>query len=212
MIYLLTFLEGIASFISPCVLPMLPIYLSYFAGKQSNKTKALGNSIAFVLGFSFVFVLLAILANKVGNTLTLFTKYIKMIFGSMIILLGLNYLEIFHLHFFEKSHSFQANVKNLDFVKSFIFGTLFSISMTPCVGTFLSSALLLVASEESMSKGIFLICLYCLGLGFPFVLSSILIEKLKNVFEWVKNHFKVMKVVSGIILILMGIYTIVIGR
>ena len=208
MTYLLTFLEGIASFISPCILPLLPIYISYFAGSESKKTKALVNSIAFVIGFSIVFILLAIIANKVGNVLLGYVRYLKILFGIIIIFLGLNYIEIFNFKLFSKFKRFNADVKELNVIKSAIFGIFFSISITPCVGTFLSSALLLIASEESIIKGLILIILYCIGLGLPFIISSVLIDKLKNVFSFIKKNYRIVKIISGLVLLIMGCYLI----
>ena len=208
MEYFLTFLEGIASFISPCLLPMLPIYISYFSGSDSEKNKALKNSIAFVLGFSLIFIILAILSNLMGIFLTQYLRYIKYAFGVLIIFLGLNYMEIFKFKLFSKFKKFKIDVKDMGIIKAFIFGVMFSISMTPCVGTFLSSALLLIANQDSLLKGTILIVLYCLGLGIPFIISSLLIDKLKNVFNVIKKNYKKVKIISGIILIIMGIYII----
>ena len=208
MEYFLTFLEGIASFISPCLLPMLPIYISYFSGSDSEKNKALKNSIAFVLGFSLIFIILAILSNLMGIFLTQYLRYIKYAFGVLIIFLGLNYMEIFKFKLFSKFKKFKIDVKDMGIIKAFIFGVMFSISMTPCVGTFLSSALLLIANQDSLLKGTILIVLYCLGLGIPFIISSLLIDKLKNVFNVIKKNYKKVKIISGIILIIMGIYMI----
>lgn len=209
MEYVLTFLEGIASFISPCILPMLPIYISYFAGKEKQKGKALINSIGFVLGFSIIFIIFAILANKIGMVLTNIINNIKILFGILIIILGLNYIEIIKIKFLNKIGGIQIKNKEFNFIKSVIFGILFSISLTPCIGTFLSSALLLIANETTLIKGIILIMLYCMGLGIPFIVSSVLIEKLKNVFNFIKNNYKIIKIISGIILIIMGIYVII---
>ena len=208
MTYLLTFLEGLASFVSPCILPLIPIYISYFAGSENKKSKALTNSIAFVIGFSIVFIILSIIANRVGNTIIEYLKYVKIFFGIIVIILGLNYIGIFKLNIFSKMPRIKFDTKNLNFVRSLIFGILFSVSMTPCVGTFLSSALMLIASENSMLQGLILIVLYCIGLGIPFIVSSILIDKLKNVFSFIKKNFKIVKIISGIILIIMGIYLI----
>ena len=208
MEYLLTFLEGIASFISPCLLSMLPIYISYFSGSDSKKNKALKNSIAFVFGFSLIFIILAILSNRVGVFLTQYSKYIKYVFGVIIIFLGLNYMEVFKFDLFSKFKKYNSDVKDMGILKSFVFGIMFSISMTPCVGTFLSSALLLIANQESLLKGIILIVLYCLGLGIPFIISSMLIDKLKNVFNIIKKNYKIVKIISGVILLIMGIYLI----
>lgn len=209
MEYLFTFLEGIASFISPCLLPMLPIYLSYFIGEDDKKTsKALINAIGFVLGFTIVFLLLSIFASQLGMIISSNITYIKIVFGIIIILLGLNYMEIFQIKFLNRSKQIHADTKNLNFIKAIVFGILFSISWTPCIGTFLSSALLLIAKQQDMMKGILLMIVYSIGLGIPFIVSVVLIEKLKEMFNFIKKHYNIIKKISGIILIIMGIYMI----
>ncbi len=209
MDYILTFLEGIASFISPCLLPMIPIYISYFIGESDNKNnKAILNSIGFVIGFTIVFLILSIFASQLGSILSSNIKYIKILFGVLIILFGLNYMDFIKIKFLNKTHAKKLNTKNFNFIKSVLFGILFSISWTPCIGTFLSSALLLIAKQQDILKGFFMMLLYSIGLGIPFILSAILIEKLKNVFNFIKMHYNVIKKVSGIILIISGIYTI----
>lgn len=207
MEYLFTFLEGIASFISPCLLPMLPIYISYFMGKEENKTKqAIINSIGFVLGFTIVFMVLGIFASKVGSLVSTNIKYIKIVFGMIIIFLGLNYMEIFNIKFLNKSKGMNVKTDKLNFFKTMLFGILFSMTWTPCIGTFLSSALLLIAKQQDLLKGIILMGIYSIGLGVPFVISVILIDKLKTVFDFIKKHYDIIKKISGAILIIMGIY------
>ncbi len=209
MDYVFTFIEGLASFISPCILPMLPIYISYFIGKDNKKvSKAIINSIGFVLGFTVIFILLSILASSFGGIISNNIKYIKILFGIIIILLGLNYMELIKIKFLNKTKSSNRKAKDLNFIKSMIFGMLFSISWTPCIGTFLASALLLIAKNQDMVKGIILMLVYSIGLGIPFIISAALLEKLKEVFNFVKKHYDVIKKISGIILIIMGIYMI----
>ena len=209
MDYFFTFIEGIASFISPCILPMLPIYISYFIGENNKKSsKAFINSLGFVFGFTFVFITLSILASQLGGLINNYIYYVKIVFGIIIILLGLNYMEILNLKFLNNSSQIKANTKNLNFFKSLIFGILFSISWTPCIGTFLSSALLLVASKQDIIKGIILMLIYSIGLGIPFIISAILLEKMQELFLFIKKHYGIIKKISGAVLILMGIYTI----
>lgn len=209
MEYVFTFLEGVASFISPCLLPMLPIYISYFIGEEeSNKNKKIINSIGFVLGFTIIFIILSVFASSLGKLISESIKYIKIIFGIIIILLGLNYIDIIKLKFLNKYKSQKTNTKNLNFIKSLIFGIVFSISWTPCIGTFLSAALLMVAKSQDILKGILLMFIYSIGLGVPFILSVILMEYLKNVFNFIKKNYGVIKKISGSILIFMGIYMI----
>ena len=209
MDYVLTFIEGIASFISPCLLPMIPIYISYFIGENDKKNnKVILNSIGFVLGFTMVFLILSIFASSLGSILSDNIKYIKVLFGFVIIIFGLNYMELLKLKFLNKTNVRKKNTKNLNFFKAIVFGILFSISWTPCIGTFLSSALLLIAKEQDILKGILMMLLYSIGLGIPFIISAILIDKLKNVFNFIKQHYDIIKKVSGVILIFAGIYII----
>ena len=209
MDYILTFLEGVASFISPCLLPMVPIYISYFIGEDDNNNKkAILNSVGFVLGFTTVFLILSIFASQLGAILSTNIRYIKIFFGIVIILFGLNYMGLLNIKFLNKSKVKNMDTKNFNFLKAMLFGILFSVSWTPCIGTFLSSALLLIAREQDMSKGVILMLLYSIGLGIPFIISAVLIENLKNVFDFIKKHYDVIKKVSGVILIGAGIYMI----
>ena len=209
MDYILTFIEGIASFISPCLLPMVPIYLSYFIGEdEENNNKAVLNSVGFVLGFTIVFLILSIFASQLGSILSSNIRYIKIVFGIVIILFGLNYMDILKIKFLNKTKLKNLDTKNFNFYKAIIFGILFSVSWTPCIGTFLSSALLLIAKEQNVIKGIIMMLLYSIGLGIPFIISAVLIEKLKNVFDYIKKHYDIIKKISGVILIGAGIYMI----
>lgn len=211
MEYLLTFLEGLASFISPCLLPMLPIYISYFAG-QENKSmkKTVLNSIGFVLGFTIVFLILSIFASTFGSFISNNLKILKIIFGVVIIILGLNYMQVLKLGFLNKTKRFKLNFENFNFFKSLLFGILFSISWTPCIGAFLSSALMLIASKQDLVKGIILMLIYSIGLGIPFIISAAFIEKFKKMFDFIKKNFGKVKVISGLILIGMGLYMIIV--
>lgn len=144
-----------------------------------------------------------------GNLISLWLRYIKIAFGCIIIVLGLNYMEILKLKFLNRTSGIKANVKNLNFIRSMLFGIVFSISWTPCIGSFLSSALLMVATHNDIVKGILLMLVYSIGLGIPFVLSVVLIERLKNVFNFIKKHFGVVRKISGLILVVMGLYMII---
>ena len=209
MDYVFTFIEGFASFISPCILPMLPIYISYFMGEDNKKvSKAVINSIGFVLGFTIVFILLSVLASSFGGIISNNIKYVKIVFGIIIILLGLNYMEIIKIKFLNRTKGANKKAKDLNFLKSMIFGMLFSISWTPCIGTFLASALLLIAKNQNLVKGVILMLVYSIGLGIPFIISAALLEKLREAFSFIKKHYDVIKKVSGIILIIMGVYMI----
>ena len=210
MEYVLTFLEGFASFISPCILPLVPVYISYFMGKQdNNKSKALLNSIFFVLGSSLVFILIAVLASSFGVFVAENIRIIKIAFALILFFWGLDYIGLIHI----KAPTFSSKIKfdanNLNILKSFLFGILFSVSHTPCTGIFLASAIAQITKEQDISKGIVLMVFYSIGLGIPFIISAVLIDKMKKVFGFIKKHYRVFRIVSGLILIVAGIYLII---
>ena len=145
MQYMISFLEGIITFISPCLLPMLPIYITYFAGGGERTTpKTLRNAFGFVLGFTVVFVALGALAGTLGSFLTRYQTWVNLIGGSIVILFGLNYMGLLHLNFFKGSRS-SMNGNNMGFWQAFVFGIVFSVGWTPCVGAFLGSALMMAS-------------------------------------------------------------------
>jgi len=210
MEYVLTFLEGVMSFISPCVLPLLPVYISYFAGREEKKiVKTVLNSIGFVIGFSIVFILLAVFASTLGAFISSNLRTFKIAFGVINIVLGLNYIGIINIKFLNNTKGIENVPERINFLKAILFGVIFSITWTPCVGTFLSSALMLVINSQDLIKGVILMGLYSAGLGIPFILSAVLIDSLKNGFSFVKKHYRVVKIISGLVLIGMGIFIMV---
>jgi len=203
MQYLITFLEGVISFISPCMLPMLPLYISYFAGGADKKEKTFLRAMAFVLGFTVVFTVLGLFAGTLSRILTNYQMIVNMVCGAVVILFGLSYLEILHLPFFR---GMQTGTKQITGVFSaFLFGMIYSVNLTPCVGAFLGSALMLASSAGGTMTGMLLLLAYSLGLGIPFVLSAILIEKLRGVFGWIKKQYRVVNIVCGVFLVVIGI-------
>ena len=203
MEYIITFLEGIISFVSPCMLPMIPLYISYFSGNTEEKNrKTFARVIAFVCGFTLVFCLMGFLAGTVGNLLIRYEKIINIICGIIVILFGLNYLDIIKLPFLKGTGKF-IEVKNI--FSAFLFGIIFSINITPCTGAFLGSALMMASASQTFLKGIILLFTYSLGLGVPLIISAILIEKLKTTFTFIKKHYKIINIISGSFLIIIGV-------
>lgn len=204
MQFVITFLEGIITFISPCLLPMLPIYVGYFAGGSGRSTgKTLSRAVAFVLGFTLVFVAMGALAGTVGSFLTRQQKLVNLVCGLVVIAFGLSFLGVFKLQFFRGGGRMQQG--ELGIVSAFVFGLVFALGWTPCVGAFLGSALMLASQQGHMVEGMLLLLCYSLGLGVPFLLSAVLIDQLRSAFDWVKRHYNVINAVSGVLLILVGI-------
>jgi len=205
MQYLLSFLEGIITFISPCLLPMLPIYISYFAGgNERSVKKTLANALGFVLGFTAVFVALGALAGTLGGFFRKYQIAVNIITGLVVVFFGLNFLGVFKLRIF-KGMRRDMGEKDLGFFSSVLFGIVFSIGWTPCVGAFLGSALMLASQQGQVLAGILMLLAYSLGLGIPFVISAVLIDKLKSAFDFIKRNYKVINIVCGVLLVIVGI-------
>lgn len=208
MQYFISFLEGIITFISPCLLPMLPIYLSYFAGSQTEgggRGKTLCNSLGSVAGFTLIFVLLGAFAGSIGLLLRQHTTAVNLVSGAIVILFGLNFLGVLNISFLNRTHRKNARIQELSFFSALLFGMVFSIGWTPCVGAFLGSALMLASQQGSTLQGIFMLLCYSMGLGIPFVASALLIDRLKSTFNWIKAHYKVINMISGGLLVVVGI-------
>ena len=204
MQYLIAFLEGIITFISPCLLPMLPVYVTYFAGGEERKqSKVIKNALGFVLGFTTVFVLMGALAGFFGELTKKYSAVINIVTGVIVIFFGLTFLGIFKLNLFKGSRL--ENKNNAGFFSAVLFGIVFSVGWTPCVGAFLGSALMLAASGGSTTRGILMLLAYSIGLGIPFLLSAVLIDRLKGAFTLIKRHYRIINIISGVILIIIGI-------
>lgn len=205
MTYLISFLEGIITFLSPCLLPMLPIYVSYFAGGGERSTrKTLTNALGFILGFTLVFVALGALAGTLGSFLKSHQTAVNIVSGLLVIFFGLSFLGVFRLSFFQGSR-FRVDGEHMGFFSALIFGLIFSLGWTPCVGAFLGSALALASQQGHVVQGMGMLLAYSLGLGVPFLLSALLIDKLKSTFDWVKRHYAVINRISGGLLIAIGL-------
>ena len=209
MQYVLLFLEGIITFISPCLLPMLPIYISYFAGgnKEDAATRrVLANATGFVIGFTIIFVALGAFAGSIGRLLINYATAINIIAGLLVVLFGLNYLGVFKFRLSPFGGRIRfAAVKRLRFFTAIIFGAVFSISWTPCISAFLGAALLRASQQGSTLEGMFMLFVFSMGLGIPFIVSAMLIGRLKGAFAFIQKHYKIINILSGGLLIIVGI-------
>ena len=205
MQYLISFLEGIVTFLSPCLLPMLPIYVSYFAGGGQRRTgKTLCCAIGFVCGFTAVFVAMGALAGSVGGLLLRYQRVVDVVSGVIVTVFGLNYLGLFRWNLFH-SGSRVMDTWDMSFFSAAVFGVIFSLGWTPCVGAFLGSALALATQQGHVLEGMAMLLAYSLGLGIPFLVSAVLIDALKGAFDWVKRHYRIINLLSGGFLIVIGI-------
>ncbi len=205
MQYVVSFLEGIITFISPCLLPMLPIYITYFAGGgERTRKKTLTSALGFVLGFTVVFITMGALAGTVGGFLKDHQTAVNIISGLIVIFFGLNFLGVFNVNLFHGG-SHKVRQTEMGFLSAIVFGMVFSVGWTPCVGAFLGSALMLASQQGQALTGMLMLLTYSLGLGIPFLLSAVLIDYLKSAFDWIKRNYKIINIISGSLLVLMGI-------
>ncbi len=206
MLYVIAFLEGVITFISPCLLPMLPIYLSYLAGEEeeNNMKKIIINSLAFILGFTIIFVTMGVFAGTIGRLLIRYQTVVNLVTGGLVIIFGLSFMEIVKLPSFGGRGS-NFNASNLNVWKSILFGGVFSISWTPCAGAFLGSALMMASNQGSAFEGGLMLLAYSMGLGLPLLMSAVLFDKLMSSFEKLKKNYSIINKVAGGLLIVMGI-------
>lgn len=205
MQYVISFLEGIITFVSPCILPMLPVYISYFAGGESNRKRTLTNALGFVLGFTIVFVTLGAFAGIIGSFLQRYETIVNLVTGAVVVILGLNFIGIIKIGFLNSSKKANVDFKQIGFGTSVLFGIVFSVGWTPCVGAFLGSALMMASQQGTVMAGILMLVLYSAGLGIPFIASALLLDRLKDTFQVIKKNYRIVNLISGIFLIIVGI-------
>jgi len=188
--YAVVFLEGIITFVSPCLLPMLPVYVSYFIGgdPEDGQRRTLRNALGFVLGFMARYRTAADIAS-----------------GAVMVLLGLHTLGVLRIGFLNRTALAGAAPRRAGFLSSLLFGLAFSVGWTPCAGAFLGSALLLASREGTALRGVLMLLLYSLGLGIPFVVGAVLLDRLKGAFGWLKRHAKSINLAAGVFLVLAGV-------
>jgi len=205
MDYLLTFLEGIIAFISPCLLPLLPVYVSYFAGQNASKRRTLLNALGFVAGFTVVYTTMGIFAGFIGKILQQQQTIINIVTGIIVIIFGLNFMGVFNISFLNTTKGLQFKQKEPNFFSSALFGLVFSIGWTPCVGVFLGTALMMATQSGESLTGVLMLFSFSVGLGVPFIISALLIERLKATFDVIKKNYRVIHQISGIFLVVIGL-------
>ena len=213
---LAAFTAGIISFISPCVLPLIPGYLSFISGvsveemeagdKKSVALKKVSlSTLFFILGFTVVFTSLGASATFVGSFLLSKLSLFNKIAGIIIVILGLHITGIFRIPFLNYEKRFHAQSKPLGPLGSFLIGLAFAFGWTPCIGPILGSCLLMACNQDTVGKGIMLLGSYSLGLGIPFFITAVSFSTFLGVFGWVRKHFRTIEIISGLFLVAIGI-------
>ena len=214
---LTAFGAGLLSFFSPCILPLIPAYICFITGisveelsaskeKDFEKVKTiLPESLLFILGFSIVFVILGASATFLGSFLFAKQKIIKIIGGLIVIFFGLHISGLFNIKFLQYEKKLHLRSKPITKFGSFLVGIVFGFGWTPCVGPILGGILMLAATKDSLVKGILLLSFYSLGLALPFFLLSVGLGYMLGLFSKVKRYFKPVSVMSGILLIVIGV-------
>lgn len=211
-------LAGLLSFISPCVLPLIPGYLSFISGvsvedlsskekSSSHYFKIVINTIFFVLGFSLVFVLLGATATKIGEVLQSNLNLFNKIAGVIVFIFGLHVAGLFKIKAlnYEKRFRFHTGGKKMGILGSVVIGIAFAFGWTPCIGPILGTILTLAAQQNSVWNGIVLLLFYSAGLGIPFIITALLFNYLIGAFGFIKRHFKTVEIISGSLLMIVGI-------
>lgn len=191
---------------------MLPLFIAYFAGdidaqaSQSVRTRRMLVRLGgFVLGFTLVFVLLGVAAGVLGQVLVRYGTVVNVMCGAIVIVFGLYYAGLFQNSFLGRTLKPSADVRPSTFASSVAFGVVFAVGWTPCVGVFLGSALALAAVSSSALRGVALLLCYSAGLAIPFVISALAIDRLEGAFTAIKRHYRVINIVCGGLLVVMGV-------
>tara|TARA_B100000929_G_scaffold288930_1_gene278416 strand:+ start:1551 stop:2279 length:729 start_codon:yes stop_codon:yes gene_type:complete len=212
--YFYVLLAGLLSFLSPCVLPIVPGYLCFIAGTSLDKaldnqetlrSNTLKYSISFVFGFSSIFVLMGASATYLSSLLYEYFDYLRIIGGIIIIIFGIHFTQIIQFSFLNSDTRIQIKNYKPGLVGSFIVGLSFAFGWTPCIGPILGSVLSVAASSETISEGTFLLILYSAGLGIPFILAAYGIGTFLKFLSRIRKHIRTIEIFTGLLLILFGI-------
>ena len=211
-----SFLAGIFTFISPCILPLIPAYLTFITGlsinqlnSKNNLLQVLVSSLIFVLGFTTVFVFMGISATYIGSFFVNHLDILKWLGGIIVIIFGIHLTGIFKISLLYNQASFFGSLeKKANYFTIFFIGCAFALGWTPCVGPILASILILASNQETLNQGAILLIFYSLGLGIPFILTALFVNRFLSVFNSIKKYYKQIEIGSGIFLIIIGILII----
>lgn len=216
----IAFTAGVLSFASPCVLPLIPSYLTYITGLSFSqldeehpdakvRMTVLLHSLCFILGFSFIFILLGAIAGIASSQLQTFLRegldWVEKIGGLLILLFGIHMTGLFSFAFLLGDKRVQLHEKPSGFIGTFVVGIAFAAGWTPCIGPILASILMVAASSGQVGEGVALLSLYSMGLGIPFLLSGLLFHQFLTAFKRFRKHIRLIEIGTGVMLMVVGI-------
>jgi len=210
------FIAGLLSFLSPCVLPLIPSYITYITGisfaelqvdhpSHEVRRRTILHSLLFILGFTFIFVMLGASASFIGNFLQSHMQAIRKVGGILIIVFGVHLSGVVPIHFLLGDKRFVVKNRPAGYIGSFLIGVAFAAGWTPCIGPILASILMVAATEDTIWQGIALLLTYSLGLGIPFFLSSLALHQFLVIFNRFKKYIRIFEITTGIFLIIVGV-------
>lgn len=218
---LFAFTAGLLTFFSPCILPLIPSYLSFITGFSVDELMAADNkkilrtsvisSIFFVAGFSAVFIMFGLGASLIGQFLIRINDFIRVIGGIIIIFFGLVIMGVFRIKFLEIDKRVSIRNKGFGYIGALLVGMAFSFGWAPCVGPMLSSVLIVAESQQSVIAGFFLLLAYSMGLGIPIVISATAFSYLLSLSSKLKQYMNIVSIISGILLIILGLIVLMDG-
>lgn len=211
--YISTFFEGVIAFLSPCILPLVPVYIFYLAGvsaeensvEKSKKGRLIVNAAGFVIGFTLLFLLLGAAATSLGRFLGEHRDVLRKVGGIIMVIFGLSFAGVFHLRFSGFTKRLEYRFQSLKFFNSIIFGAVFGVGTTTCTLPMLGSALVLAGNANTLLDGMLLLFIYSVGFGVPFILSALIYESIKSTFHFIQRYWRIISIVSGIVLIIAGV-------
>lgn len=214
----IAFLAGLASFLSPCVLPLVPIYLAQLVGQsvyqssegsivemQPARLNTFLHAVLFVSGFTLAFVALGATASALGSFLKIHQFFLRQVGGVLLVIIGLHLMGVLKLPFLYWQKRFEYHPNRPGYVASFVIGLIFAIGWTPCIGLILGPILVLASNANTLREGVLLLLVYSLGLGIPFLLLGLGLDRMSRLLKWLKPHVGKIEIGTGIIMIVVGI-------
>lgn len=213
------FSAGFLSFLSPCVLPLIPSYIAFITGVSLEELSSgenlrrvrravIGNSLMFIMGFSVIFIALGASATFLGAFLSSHIRWLEVVGGLMVIFLGVHFTGLFRWGFLERERKVHLQEKPVGLFGTLLVGMAFGAGWTPCVGPILGTILTMAATTQNLFQGMMLLSFYSLGIGIPFLLSGLILHKFFEYFKSLRRHFKTITLIGGILLILIGVLLI----